>query len=238
MSKKTDLVIFYELIDQLERMVGGKRLLAECNGRMNWPQRGVYFFFENGEKRSDSGVGLRVVRVGTHALVPGSKSTLWKRLSQHRGTSRSGGGNHRGSIFRLLVGTALKAKDGYQEATSWGVKSDPGKAAKHLRFGRDEILSNEYALEVAVSEHIRSMPFLWVKVDDPPGPDSNRGIIERNSIALLSNFGDAQFDAPSEEWLGHNCDRERVRRSGLWNNNHVDEIYDQNFLAIFRTLLR
>ena len=33
---------------------------------MYWPQRGVYFFMEDGEERSDSGSGLRIVRVGTH----------------------------------------------------------------------------------------------------------------------------------------------------------------------------
>jgi hypothetical protein len=34
---------------------------------MVWLQRGVYFFMEGGEHRTDSGEGLRIVRVGTHA---------------------------------------------------------------------------------------------------------------------------------------------------------------------------
>ena len=59
---------FYKILDLLEEKVGGKRLLAECDGRMDWPKRGVYFFFEPGESRSTSGEGPRVVRVGTHAL--------------------------------------------------------------------------------------------------------------------------------------------------------------------------
>ena len=62
---------------------------------------------EDGECRSDSGDGLRVVRVGTHALTSSSRTTLWKRLSQHKGQKASGGGNHRGSIFRLLVGSTV-----------------------------------------------------------------------------------------------------------------------------------
>jgi hypothetical protein len=37
---------FYDLMERLEESVGGKRLLADCDGRMGWPQRGVYFFFE------------------------------------------------------------------------------------------------------------------------------------------------------------------------------------------------
>ena len=79
-----DLRRFYELIDRLESYHCGKKRLADCHGRMDWPNRGVYFFFEPGEIRSDSGTGLRVVRVGTHALIEGSRTTLWNRLSQHR----------------------------------------------------------------------------------------------------------------------------------------------------------
>ena len=77
---------------------------------MDWPQRGLYFFCEAGEERSGTGTGMRVVRVGTHGLKAGSRNTLWGRLSQHRGTSR-GSGNHRGSIFRLLLGIALARRE-------------------------------------------------------------------------------------------------------------------------------
>ena len=102
MSRLDDLVRFYAILDDVERKIGGRRVLSECTGKMDWPQRGVYFFMEEDEYRTHSGSGLRIVRVGTHALTGTSKTTLWKRLSQHKGQARSGGGNHRGSIFRLL----------------------------------------------------------------------------------------------------------------------------------------
>ena len=76
---------FYDLLDRLEGRIGGRGMLSDCNGRMNWPNRGVYFFCEAGEVRSGSGAGLRVVRVGTHGLKAGSRSTLWKRLAQQQG---------------------------------------------------------------------------------------------------------------------------------------------------------
>ena len=101
---------FYDLIAQLSQRLGGPRLLADCDARSGWPRRGVYFFFEQGEHRAD-GAAPRVVRVGTHALRA-SSSTLWGRLSQHKGTvggRRPGGGNHRGSIFRNHIGEALAA---------------------------------------------------------------------------------------------------------------------------------
>src|SRR5437764_47154 len=106
MDRRADLIRFYKILAELERRVGGKRRLGECGRGIVWPRRGVYFFFESGEGRSDS--GPRVVRVGTHALKDGSGTTLWTRLSQHRGSMGTGGGNHRGSIFRLLVGAAIK----------------------------------------------------------------------------------------------------------------------------------
>jgi hypothetical protein len=57
-------------------------------------------------------------------------------------------------------------------------------------------------------------------------------VIERNAIALLSNYNKPAIDPPSTEWLGQYCDRERVRLSGLWNNRHVDEEYDPQFLTL------
>ena len=210
---------FYGILASLEHNLGGARKLSDCSGRMNWPRRGVYFFHEKNEQRHDSGKGSRIVRVGTHALKTGSGTKLWTRLSQHRGQARSGGGNHRGSIFRLIVGAALIEKNGHH-CQSWGQGSS---APREVREG-------EQSLERAVSKVIGDMPFLWLAIEDKPGPDSLRGHIERNAIALLSNFGKSPFDSPSESWLGNLCNRERVRNSGLWNSNHVDEAYNPAFL--------
>jgi hypothetical protein len=232
MNRRDDLIRFYEILAVLEKKLGGKRRLAECDGRMEWPQRGVYFFFESGEKRSDSGDGPRVVRVGTHALKAGSRTSFWNRMSQHRGVAGSGAGNHRGSIFRLLVGSSIKRRDGREQPASWGVGSDPGQAARRHGLKRVEILRGEQCLETEVSSYICALPFLWVGVDDVAGPQSDRGVIERNSIALLSNYQGAALDPQSRGWLGSQCDRERVRGSGLWNNNHVTEEYESNFLSL------
>lgn len=59
-ERRADLDRFYGLLGILEERCGGKRLLADCHGRMNWPSRGVYFFFEDGELRDD-GATQRVV---------------------------------------------------------------------------------------------------------------------------------------------------------------------------------
>lgn len=237
MAKPQDLQRFYELLSRLERLQGGTRTLAECHGRMDWPRRGVYFFFEPGEVRSDTGTDPRVVRVGTHALKASSQTSLWNRLSQHRGTQSTGRGNHRGSIFRLIVGAAMMRRDGFENPTSWGIGSDLGAAARKLGAERVVIRDSEANLETEVSGYIGNMPFLWLDIDDASGPDSLRGTLERNSIALLSNYSRDALDPPSSTWLGNFSDRERVRRSGLWNSNHVDEAYDPSFLSDLERLI-
>ncbi|RDI53629.1 hypothetical protein [Microvirga subterranea] len=193
---------------------------------MDWPNRGVYFFMEDGETRSDSGSGPRIVRVGTHALTDSSCTKLWVRLRQHRGQGKSGGGNHRGSIFRLIVGAALMARYGHDFPT-WGQGNN---APADVRLG-------EITLEREVSKVIGAMPFLCLAIEDEASPRSLRGYIERNSIALLSNFEKGPLDPPSAGWLGHSCNRERVRTSGLWNQNHVDEVYDPAFLGRLEALV-
>lgn len=221
-----DLIRLYAILADLECKLGPARRLAECSGRMNWPRRGVYFFFEQGKNRSDSGHGPRIVRVGTHALTAGSGTKLWTRLSQHKGQAKTGGGNHRGSIFRLIVGAALIKKLELNSST-WGVGNS---ANRSIREG-------EVNIERKVSETIGNMRFLWLAIEDEPGPNSQRGYVERNSIALLSNFNKPSLDPASETWLGHYSDRERVRKSGLWNQNHVEETYNPGFLDTLERLV-
>nr|WP_235920874.1 hypothetical protein [Natronorubrum halalkaliphilum] len=135
-----------------------------------------------------------------------------------------GGGNHRGSVFRKRVGEAIIDRDGYQEEyPEWGNGSS---ADRELRL-------EELEMEQQVSEYVRELPFLWVKVDDEPGPESERVYLERNAIALLSNYQKTAIDARSESWLGKYSRSEEIRRSGLWNINHVEENYDSDFLDLF-----
>lgn len=213
-GRRPDLDRFYGLLSELAVRTGGPRRLAECDGRMGWPQRGVYFFFEPGELRED-GTSLRVVRVGTHALRP-SATTLWGRLAQHRGNvagRRPGGGNHRGSIFRMHVGTALLARGDWPESVraSWGVGSNAPTPVRQA----------EHDLEQAVSAYLGAMSLLWLGVDDAPGPESDRGVIETGTLALLSNCNRMPVDPSSQGWLGRDASSEQVRASGLWNVNHV-----------------
>ena len=221
-----DTIRFYDLLARIEEHVGGRRTLNACDGRMDWPQRGVYFFFEAGEQRSLPGSGDRVVRVGT-------SRTLWKRLSQHRGSVKSAGGNHRISIFRRLVGPALAKRGDCPLPASWNIT---GKEARKLGMTRAAV-KDEAGLERCVSAHIGRMPFLWLNVPDNPSPHSSREYIERNAIALLSHARAVGADTPSDRWLGAYSDRPLVRASGLWNNHYVEDDYDAAFLDRMEALV-
>lgn len=199
------------------------RKLDNCNGRMVWSRRGVYFFSDPEEPREDG--TPRIVRVGTHAVSKGSRTTLWNRLRQHRGTlggGHPGGGNHRGSVFREIVGEAMIARDNLHCPT-WG----EGHTATR------EVRDQEYSVESRVSEYVRRLSLLWLAVDDAPGRESRRAFVERNSIAILSNFASASpIDPASKDWLGHSSPRQRVVGSGLWNSEFVDGDTDPGWVGV------
>ena len=224
MSRSEDLNTFYELLGELRERVGGCRRLQECTGKSGWPERGVYFFFEDGEFREDQNT-LRVVRVGTHAITATSKTTLWSRLHTHRGHSDLGG-NHRGSIFRKRIGEALwKVKQHPDDRTrTWGFRSS---ATGPVRLA-------EIPLEREVSAYIGQMPFLWVNVPDAPSRTSDRAYLELNSIALLSDFERPSIDPRSPNWLGLRSRKRTIQESGLWNTNHVEKCHDPTFVGKLR----
>jgi len=223
MSRRSDLDRLYDLLDRLEANVGGKQLLKDCTGYMDWPERGVYFFFAEDETR-DSTNQLRLTRIGTHAVSTGSGTSLWNRLRTHRGANSGtyeDGGNHRGSVFRKRVGEAMIVRDDlHDEHPHWG---DGSSADRERRLA-------ELEHERRVSEYIRDLPFLWVNIDDEAGPDSDRAYIERNAISLVSNYAKEPIDTRDEGWLGKDSPRDEINQSGLWNINHVAEEYDPAFL--------
>lgn len=228
MNRLEDLLRFYALLSELDRRIGGARRLGDARGGQGWPTHGVYFLLEPGEVRSGTGTGSRVVRVGTHALRP-SQSTLWSRIAAHRGSEEGGGGNHRGSIFRLLVGEALLRRE-CAPSGSWGIGQSATAAAKKLGGTSSEIKERERAHERATSAALGEMRVLCIRT--PPEAFDLRAHIERGALALLSNFSRVALDAPSSGWLGHHSGRPLVRGSGLWNNEHVEEVHDPRFLDL------
>ena len=176
------------------------------------PQDGIYFFYEKGEVCSHTGKP-RIVRVGTH-----EKASLRKRLKQHYSLNREG------SVFRKHLGTALLKKKGLpdDEITEWR------KGRRSLRWSDFKDTEDE------VNRLLRSKFFFKVvAVKDV----KERKMLEKKLIASLSACSECR---PSDGWLGRLAWSEKVRRSGLWNSNHVDSEnrMDINDLERLRRLVR
>lgn len=211
---------FIHLMKKLSRKQNGGRLIANCSGRLDWPRRGVYFVTEESET-AQLMRRWRVVRVGTHAVSKGSRTTLWDRLSTHRGTER-GGGSHRSSIFRLHVGRAVaNVSPETRPPTSWGL----GQSAP------SEVRDLESEHERRVSDEIGRLRLLWINVPDEPGPGSDRAYIEKSSIGLLSRAG-LLSPKSTKGWLGQLSTDWRISLSGLWNLDHLFHEPDDKFLDV------
>jgi hypothetical protein len=120
-------------------------------------------------------------------------------------------------VFRRHVGAALIRRSNSPDEllASW--------LNPHHPVG--ERASQEDLVEVEVSRYIGAMSFLWLAV--PAWAD--RGYIERNSIALLSCLAGGP-DLPSASWLGHYAPSAKIRNSGLWNINHINDQYETEYL--------
>lgn len=221
-SLRSDIGRLNHYTKQLWRAQKGGRSIIETSGRMDWPARGVYIVLD-GEKNPVSRSDIpRIARIGTHAISAGSQTSMWNRLSTHRGTI-AGSGSHRSSIFRLHVGRAwTRAAPSELWPSSWSV----GQSAPH------EIRMGEAELEAQVSRVIGAMRVLWLDIDDEPGPTSERAYIERNLIGLLSRAG-LLWGGDWQGWLGRNAADWRIATSGLWNLNHVFSKPDEHFLERF-----
>lgn len=212
----------YQTLADLREQIHGPYYLDDVDGTLDWPDRGVYFFFSpNSDLRTMSPADWRLSRIGTVGVSEGSSNTLWNRLRQHRGNVRgkyADGGNHRGSIFRLHVGRALIEKHGWHDQyPHWG-EQNPDAETTAVR-------EQEHDLEQQVSAYIRDLPFLWVDVPGEPGPDADRAVIEQNLIALVSHH--RRTAGPSDlDWLGYHSEKSEVYQSGLWNVRHVSDLFD------------
>jgi hypothetical protein len=126
----------------------------------------------------------------------------------------------------------MLCRDGKQLPT-WGIGSSAPPEVRDNEATR----AAERTCENCVSEYLGTMSVLWVSVPDEAGPKSARALIERNSIALLSNQL-APIDLASQTWTGRFSEQQEIRNSGLWNLKHVADSYDPSFLDILELFVK
>ena len=89
-------------------------------------------------------------------------------------------------------------------------------------------------MQALISDHIWPVTLIFL----PVRGRCQRDYIERNSIGLLSEYGEENpIDPSTGRWLGHDCDRGKVRESGLWQSNHVGRKHEPEFLTKLETLV-
>ena len=103
----------------------------------------------------------------------------------------NGGGNRRVSVFRRHVGNAIIKKENFDE-----------------KEVQDEVLAK------MISDYINSLPLAVLLFEDDA---DKRRIFEKNSIRILSNCSE-NFN---KDWLGSFSIDEKIKKSGLWNIQHV-----------------
>jgi hypothetical protein len=180
--------------------------LKDAHGRQPWPKQGVYFFFDTSEPIPSPDLPGRIVRIGSHGVAQNTNSTLWMRLKQHQGSQTSGGGNHRGSIFRQYVGIALKG-----EPSRW----------RDAKAKYAEVSQDEHAHECLVSDYIRQLPFTVIGIPGHPGKNSQRAIFEGECISYISWAAQNGLIKMRQKWLGLQAEKEEIKKSGLWNVRDV-----------------
>jgi len=169
--------------------------LPEYNSKTpnsEFPTNGIYFFYEEGEFCTHGNEGQkRIVRVGTHRGDENFRS----RINNHYR------GNKNSSVFRKHLGGALMRR------------KDPNDRRLKQWLEQDAPTFQEMEIEVTLElkEHFS---FRCIPVEDK----KERLQLEEELIATIAKCDKCK---PSENWLGNFAADELVRKSGLWNHQHV-----------------
>lgn len=178
-------------------------------------KNGLYFFYQAREVSPHAAQG-RIVRIGNH---PRSQDGLIRRLNNHYSGSKNG------SVFRKSLGGALIRR---RDPNSSCLLPGPGKG--HWEKQDAKVCEECRDIEIMVSDLIRTeFWFRCVRIEDRE---------ERNGFEriLISTLAKCSICSPSSGWLGKWAYSEKIRSSGLWNSDYVDdsEVMNEYLLKRFR----
>ena len=194
------LVQISHFVQKLYDMVSTKGTLF--NGpHVRLPLNGIYFFFEKGQKIMINGKEYnRIVRVGINE----KQGNFRKRIRGHYK------GNIEGSVFRENIGWALLERDGMKPREIYKTK----RRYKQANSGGP--------LEEEISKYFsETLTFKAFAINH-----EKLAIYEEVLIGALSIYYQYKIrrkELNLDNWLGlHSYSRkDKIRRSGLWNSNHV-----------------
>ncbi len=167
------------------------------------PDFGVYIFYEKGEFAFG---GNRIVRIGItkgyYDDVTGKVKgkTLHDRIKTHYF------GKKGSSVFRRKLGETFINCD---------ENLDANEKAEAIKKWNTKGVAGDPEIEKKVSNRMaENMTFKVIKVDDL----NKRLELEKRLIGTVSNCKNCQ---PSEGWFGKTSPKEKVIKSGLWQEEHL-----------------
>lgn len=166
------------------------------------PENGIYIIFEKGELFDSFD---RIVRVGTHT---GDKQ-LRSRLNQHFVKE-----NKNRSIFRKNIGRCLLNKDQSSYQSLWELDiTSKAEKEKNLKLLD---LDFEKKTEKRISDYIQNnLSFCVFQIDTK----EQRLFWESKIVSTLAKSNELK---PSTNWLGNSSTKEKIKESGLWQVNELN----------------
>lgn len=184
------------------------------------PKAGVCFFYENGELWGHGGDGsdgnnLRIVRVGAHC-----KNNFQSRISDHyiedleNTLDASKPAPKDRSIFRKNLGRALLNKERNSYLMVWNIDFTTRNARETRSHFRN--MKEETSIESEITDLLRKkFSFRFVVLDE----ESDRFVMESKIIGTLAKCSCCKS---SKNWLGMHSPEYKIRKSGLWQTQHVE----------------
>ena len=173
------------------------------------PRNGIYIIFENREKYKNLD---RIVRVGTHT----GNNQLRSGLNQHFIKE-----NKNRSIFRKNIGRCFLNKENQPYLSLWEL--DTTSRAEKERNLKLLNLDFEKILEQRISNYVQTnLSFCVFQLDTK----EKRLFWERKIVSTLAKATDIKS---SENWLGNQSTKDKIRVSGLWQ---VNELYNDSLTEL------
>lgn len=179
------------LVDETYAMIDTWPRFVGVPPRGRLPDNGIYVFFERGEVAARRG-GI-VDRV-VRIGTHKRDGRLRERLSYHYRTKCL-------SVFRKHLGGALLRRGDASDPRLQPWLNGDGPPLPEVEAMVDRTLREEFS-------------YACVRVDR----QQDRLELEQGLIALFARHA---LTGPSPDWLGRHAVDERIRRSGLWNTQHV-----------------
>jgi hypothetical protein len=173
------------------------------------PKNGIYIIFENGEKYKNLD---RIVRVGTHT----GNNQLRSRLNEHFIKE-----NKNRSIFRKNIGRCFLNKESNPYLSLWELDiTSRAEKEKNLKLLD---LDYEKKMEKRISNYVQTnLSFCVFQIDTK----DDRLFWESKIVSTLAKASDIKS---SENWLGNQSTKDKIKVSGLWQ---VNELYNDSLTEL------